>query len=89
VELLQGDGSSAMRSWFVYALDKANLIMHEFNLYNVLIMDRRRWLLDGLERFPGPPPGENAEAEPGAKALAYDRALLSEAERRRLHKHFP
>jgi hypothetical protein len=40
--------------------------MHGFNLYDVLIMDRGRWLLDGLERFPGPPPGENAEAEPGA-----------------------
>ncbi len=64
VELLQGDGSPAMRSWFVYTLDKADLIMHGFNLYDVLIMDRWRWLLDGLERFPGPPPGENAEAEP-------------------------
>jgi hypothetical protein len=89
VELLQDDGSPVMRSWFVYALDKADLIMHGFNLYDVLIMDRWRWLLDGLERFPGPPPGENAEAELGAKALAYDRSLLSGAERRRLHKHFP
>jgi hypothetical protein len=89
VELLQGDGSPAMRSWCVYALDKADLIMHGFNLYDVLIMDRGRWLLDGLERFPGPPPGENVEAEPNAKALAYDRSHLSRAERRRLPEHFP
>jgi hypothetical protein len=49
VELLRTAGSGAMRSWFVYALDKADLIMHNFNLYDILIMDRGRWLLDGLE----------------------------------------
>ena len=63
-ELLRGAGSPAMQSWFVYALDKADLVMHGFNLYDVLIMDRGRWLLDGLERFPAPAPGEDAEATP-------------------------
>ena len=37
--------------------------MHGFNLYDLLIMDRGRWLLDGLERLPEPPPAE--ETEPG------------------------
>jgi hypothetical protein len=63
VELLGSNGSTGMRSWFVYALDRAGLVMHNFNLYDVLIMDRGRSLLDGLERFPQPPPvlGEDAE----------------------------
>src|ERR1700737_2087366 len=54
-ELLQASGSPAMQSWFIYALDRADLIMHGFNLYDVLIMDRGRWLLGGLERYPEPP----------------------------------
>jgi hypothetical protein len=53
-----------MQSWFVSALDRADLLMHGFNLYAVLITDRGRWLLDGLERFLEPPREENAEAEP-------------------------
>jgi hypothetical protein len=68
VELLRGAGSPAMRSWFVYALDKGGLIMHGFNMYDILIMDRGRWLLDGLERFPEPPPEEDTDAEPGAES---------------------
>jgi hypothetical protein len=57
-ELLRSAGSPAMQSWFVYALNRADLIMHGFNLYDLLVMDRGRWLLDGLERFPEPPPGD-------------------------------
>jgi hypothetical protein len=59
-ELLRGAGSPAMQSWFVYALDRADLVVHGFNMYDVLVMDRGRWLLDGLERFPDPPPAEGA-----------------------------
>lgn len=44
-ELLQASGSPAMQSWLVYTLDRADLIMHGLNLYDVLIMDRGRWLL--------------------------------------------
>jgi hypothetical protein len=62
-ELLRGAGSPAMQSWFVYALDRANLVMHGFNLYDVLIMDRGRWLLEGLERFPKPSREKETEAE--------------------------
>src|SRR4051794_14990733 len=36
-ELLGTNGSTALRSWFVYALDRAGLVMHGFNLYDVLI----------------------------------------------------
>lgn len=61
-ELLQSSGSPAMQSWFVYALDRADLIMHGFNLYDVLIMDRGRWLLDGFERFLEPPPDPDEAA---------------------------
>jgi hypothetical protein len=61
-ELLRASGSPAMQSWFVYALDRADLVMHGFNLYDVLIMDRGRWLLDGLERFPEPPPDPDEDA---------------------------
>src|SRR4051794_25684183 len=50
-ELLQSAGSPAMQSWFVYALDRADLVMHNFNLYDVLVTDRGRWLLAGLELF--------------------------------------
>jgi hypothetical protein len=67
-DLLQGAGSSAMQSWFVYALDKADLVMHGFNLYDVLLMDRGRWLLDGLERFPEPPPVSDKDSEQEASA---------------------
>jgi hypothetical protein len=68
VELLRGAGAPAMRSWFVYALDKADLVMHGFNLYELSIMVRGRWILVGLERFPEAPPGEEAETEPGDAA---------------------
>ncbi len=56
---LRNSASSAVQSWFVYALDKADLIMHGFNLYDILMMDRGWWLLDGLERFPEPPPSSD------------------------------
>jgi hypothetical protein len=64
VELLQSAGSSAVQSWFVYALDRAELITHGFNLYDVWVMDRGRWVLDALERFPEPPPPQDEDAEP-------------------------
>ena len=64
---LRNSSSSAVQSWFVYALDKADLITHGFNLYDILMMDRGWWLLDGLERFPEPPPPDE-DAEPGAAA---------------------
>ena len=67
-ELLRDAGSPAIQSWFVYALDKSDLIMHGFNLYDVLIMDRGRWLLEGLEQFSEPPPSEDEEAEPGGQS---------------------
>jgi hypothetical protein len=63
IQLLKKAGSPAMQSWFVYALDKADLVQHEFNLYDLLIADRGQWLLDGLERFPEPPREEEAGAE--------------------------
>jgi hypothetical protein len=47
----------------VYTLDRADLISHGFNLYDVLIEDRGRWVLEGLERFPEPPLAEDEEAE--------------------------
>lgn len=57
--LLDANGSTGMRSWFVYALDRADLIMHGFNLYDVWIMDKGRWVLDGLERYPESPGTED------------------------------
>ena len=68
IDLLRQAGAPAMQSWFVYALDHADLIMHNFNRYNVLIMDRGRWVLDGLERFSEPPPAGDEEAEPDIQA---------------------
>jgi hypothetical protein len=68
VDLLGANGSTGMRSWFVYALDRAGLVGHSFNLYDVLIMDRGRWLLEGLERFPEPPPIPDEDSEPEASA---------------------
>ncbi|MFO1046137.1 MAG: hypothetical protein U0941_30535 [Planctomycetaceae bacterium] len=52
----------------MYALDKADVITHGFNLYDILMMDRGWWLLDGLERFPEPPRLQDDDAEPGIAA---------------------
>ena len=52
VAFLKAGGSSGMRSWFVYLMDRADLVSHNFNLYDVWITDRGRWLLAGLEQFP-------------------------------------
>ncbi len=60
-ELLSSNGSTGMRSWFIYALERADLVMHGFNLHDLWIMDRGRWLLDGLERFPEPPEQDDPE----------------------------
>lgn len=57
-ELLQTAGSPALQSWFVYALDKADLVLHNYNRYDLLIADRGQWLLDGLQRFSEPPSDE-------------------------------
>lgn len=61
-DLLNQNGSPAMRSWFIHTLDNADLVMHGFNLYDLSIMNRGRWLLAGLERFPEPPPTDVEEA---------------------------
>jgi len=63
---LRESASPAVQSWFVYALDKADLITHGFNLYDILMMDRGWRLLDGLERFAKPPPKDDLEREPEA-----------------------
>ena len=67
-EFLRRSASSAVQSWFVYALDKADVITHGFNLYDILMMDRGWWLLDGLERFPEPPRLQDDDTEPGIAA---------------------
>lgn len=50
-KLLDDAGSPGLQSWFIYSLDRADLISHGFNVYDVWIRDRGRWLLQGLERF--------------------------------------
>lgn len=68
-EVLDSNGSAAMRNWFVYAIDRAGLVAHNFNLYDLMIMDRGRWILDALERFPQPVPlVDEDNSEPSKKA---------------------
>jgi hypothetical protein len=76
---LRRSASTAVQSWFVYALDKADLVTHGFNLYDILMMDRGWWLLDGLERFPDPPPPPDEGAEPGAAPDRGGTAALPDA----------
>lgn len=47
----------------VYALEKADLVLHNYNRFDLLIADRGQWLLDGLERFSEPPTAEDASGE--------------------------
>lgn len=60
VALLNDAGSPAMQSWFVYALDNADYIMHGLNLYDLWATYRGRWLLAGLELYAEPPPEDDA-----------------------------
>jgi hypothetical protein len=55
IRTMQSDnGSTALRSWFIYTLDRADLLMHGFNLYDVWATAKGRWLLAGLEQFAQP-----------------------------------
>ena len=55
-EFLDSNGSTGMRNWFVYGADRAGLVAHNFNRYDLMLMNRGRWILDALERFSEPAP---------------------------------
>ena len=62
-QLLNANGSAGMLSLFVHFLERANLVQHNFNLYDLWITPRGRWVLAGLERFgPKPETGESGTA---------------------------
>lgn len=52
---LRESGAPEMQSWFIHALEKADLVFHNFNRNDLLIADRGQWLLHGLEQFSDPP----------------------------------
>jgi hypothetical protein len=90
-EMLQNAGSPALQSWFVYSLEKADLVLHNYNRYDLLIADRGQWLMDGLERFPEPPTTDDAVGDQdrigdgvaefigGARLLAGGHCLIARA----------
>ncbi len=49
--LLPLDTAPAQAAWFVYALQRADLVRHGFRLTDVWIADRGRLLLEALERY--------------------------------------
>jgi hypothetical protein len=51
---LQLDTASVLANWFVYMLDRANFVHHNYNVSDLWITDKGRALLDALERFPDP-----------------------------------
>ncbi len=55
----------ALANWFVYTLDRADLVHHNYNVLDIWIMDRGRLVLDALDRFPDPALLEDDEQASG------------------------
>lgn len=70
--LLQ-QGSSGVASWIVYGFERADLLYHGWNVFDLTIMDKGRRLLAALDRFPDPRPGFGAEDDGADAGDAADR----------------
>lgn len=58
----------ALANWFVYALDRADLAYHNYNVMDLWITDKGRCVLDALDRFPDPRWSEDHEQADGHQA---------------------
>lgn len=56
-EWLLAQSESGVASWIVYGFEKAGLLYHGFNVFDLSITDKGRRLLAALDRFPDPEPG--------------------------------
>jgi hypothetical protein len=54
-----------LASWFVYSLDRADLIYHNYNVTDIWITEKGREVLEALERFPNPAMLEDTEENGG------------------------
>jgi hypothetical protein len=54
-EFLEDNASTGLGSWFVYGLERADLLFHGSNLFDLWVADRGRWLLAGLREYLEPP----------------------------------
>jgi hypothetical protein len=51
---LRIDTASGLASWFVYSLDRAGLVTHNYNVTDLWITPKGEAVLDALERYPDP-----------------------------------
>jgi hypothetical protein len=51
---LQLRSAPGLASWFVYSLDRAGMIYHNYNISDIWITEKGRALFAALERFPDP-----------------------------------
>lgn len=56
-EWLLGQAASGVASWIVYGFEKAGLLYHGWNVFDLSITDAGRRILAALDRFPEPGPG--------------------------------
>lgn len=54
--------SSGVASWIVYGFEKADLLYHGWNVFDLTIMEKGRRILAALDRFPDPQPGSGPDA---------------------------
>jgi hypothetical protein len=75
-EWLLAQSESGVASWIVYGLEKAGLLYHGWNVFDLSITIEGRRILAALDRFPDPEPGlgglDGADADDDREPLTED-----------------
>lgn len=82
-EWLLAQSESGVASWIVYGFEKAGLLYHGWNVFDLSITDEGRRILAALDRFPDPRPGFGGGPDDGD---ADDDDRLTEDEIREMAK---